>query len=189
MGQEFPSDGNIPSDYTMWQPRLGITWDPNKDGKTVVRASGGIFAARVPGLNLASTRSTNGTISYNASGAARGTVPRPGARLPEHPESRHPPDDAGPPGCLRLQQGLQEPAHVPVQRRGRARGRGLHRGFAPVQLRAHGQHHAVHQPERSSARLAVVDRPRAPMARTASGRSGPSSRRRTASTTGSRWAS
>jgi Carboxypeptidase regulatory-like domain/TonB-dependent Receptor Plug Domain len=66
MGQDFPSDGKIPSDYSMWQPRLGIVWDPKKDGKTVVRASGGIFAARVPGLNLASTRSTNGSISYNA---------------------------------------------------------------------------------------------------------------------------
>ena len=76
MGQEFPSDGNIPSDYSMWQPRLGIVWDPGKDGKTVVRASGGIFAARVPGLNIASVRSTNGTISYTyAAGSAFGTVP------------------------------------------------------------------------------------------------------------------
>ena len=64
-GQEFPSDGKIPSDYAMWQPRLGITWDPTKDGKTVVRANGGIFAARVPGLNLASTRSTNGSLGYD----------------------------------------------------------------------------------------------------------------------------
>ena len=76
MGQAFPSDGNIPSDYSMWQPRLGIVWDPNKDGKTVVRASGGIFAARVPGLNVASVRSTNGTISYTyAAGSAFNTVP------------------------------------------------------------------------------------------------------------------
>jgi Carboxypeptidase regulatory-like domain/TonB-dependent Receptor Plug Domain/TonB dependent receptor len=65
-GQAFPSDGNIPSDKAMWQPRLGITWDPNNDGKTVVRANGGIFSGLVPGLNLASTRSTNGTLSYNA---------------------------------------------------------------------------------------------------------------------------
>jgi hypothetical protein len=65
MGQQFPSDGKLPSDYSMWQPRLGIVWDPNKDGKTVVRASGGIFAARIPGLDIASARSTNGTISYS----------------------------------------------------------------------------------------------------------------------------
>ncbi len=64
-GQEFPSDGKLPSDYSMWQPRLGIVWDPNKDGKTVVRASGGVFAARIPGLDIASVRSTNGTIAYN----------------------------------------------------------------------------------------------------------------------------
>ena len=60
--QTFPSDGEIPSDTQMIQPRLGITWDPSNDGKSVVRASAGIFSARVPGLALASTRSTNGSI-------------------------------------------------------------------------------------------------------------------------------
>ena len=60
--QHFPSDGKIPSDSKMWQPRLGITWDPKGDGKGVVRATAGIFYARVPGLALASTRSTNGTL-------------------------------------------------------------------------------------------------------------------------------
>lgn len=60
-GQEFPSDGEIPSDYDMWQPRLGLTWDPTKDGRTVVRANAGIYYARIPGLVLASSRSTNGS--------------------------------------------------------------------------------------------------------------------------------
>jgi hypothetical protein len=60
--QTFPSNGKIPSDYNMWQPRLGITWDPQGDAKGVVRATAGIFYARVPGLALASTRSTNGTL-------------------------------------------------------------------------------------------------------------------------------
>jgi hypothetical protein len=92
MGQAFPSNGKLPSDYSMWQPRLGIVWDPDKDGKTVVRASGGIFAARVPGLNIASVRSTNGTISYTyAAGSAFGSVPAyPGilnpATLPATPD-------------------------------------------------------------------------------------------------------
>src|SRR4051812_25746150 len=63
--QTFPSDGTIPSDYNMWQPRLGITWDPKGDGRGVVRATGGIFYARVPGLVLASTRSTNGTLGQS----------------------------------------------------------------------------------------------------------------------------
>lgn len=60
-GQEFPSDGTMPSDKSMWQPRLGITWDPTKDGKTVVRANAGLYYARVAGLSFASTRSTNGS--------------------------------------------------------------------------------------------------------------------------------
>ena len=63
--QHFPSDGKIPSDYNMWQPRLGITWDPKGDGKGVVRATAGIFYARIPGLALASTRSTNGSLGQS----------------------------------------------------------------------------------------------------------------------------
>lgn len=62
---EFPSDGTIPSDYSMWQPRLGISWDPKGDAKTVVRLNAGVFYARIPGLNLASSRSTNGSRAQN----------------------------------------------------------------------------------------------------------------------------
>ncbi len=61
-GQRFPSDGTIPSDYDMWQPRLGISWDPKGDGKSVLRANAGLFYARIPGLVLASSRSTNGSL-------------------------------------------------------------------------------------------------------------------------------
>ena len=60
-GQDFPSDGEIPTDYDNWQPRLGIAWDPKGNGRTVVRANAGIYYARIPGLALASTRSTNGS--------------------------------------------------------------------------------------------------------------------------------
>jgi hypothetical protein len=60
-GQVFPSNGEIPSDYSMWQPRLGISWNPNGDGKKVLRASAGLFYGRIPGLALASSRSTNGS--------------------------------------------------------------------------------------------------------------------------------
>ena len=62
----FPSDGTIPSDYQMWQPRVGLSWDPKGDGRTVVRLTGGLFYARIPGLNLASSRSTNGSRAQNA---------------------------------------------------------------------------------------------------------------------------
>ena len=57
----FPSDGNIPSDWHMWQPRIGVSYDPWNDGKTVFRGSFGLYYARIPGLVLASTRSTNGS--------------------------------------------------------------------------------------------------------------------------------
>ena len=58
---EFPSDGRIPSDLDMLQPRLGVAWDVHGDSRTLVRASAGLYHARVPGLNLASSRSTNGS--------------------------------------------------------------------------------------------------------------------------------
>ena len=58
----FPSDGAIPSDVKMVQPRLGMVWDVNGDAKQIVRTSAGLYYARIPGLNLASTRSTNGSI-------------------------------------------------------------------------------------------------------------------------------
>jgi hypothetical protein len=60
-GVDFPSDGSIPSDKKMFQPRLGISWDPRGDGKTVVRLNAGIFYGRIPGLSVASSRSTNGS--------------------------------------------------------------------------------------------------------------------------------
>jgi hypothetical protein len=60
-GQAFPSNGKIPSDYGMWQPRLGIAWDPMGNGHRVLRANAGIYYGRVPGLTLASSRSTNGS--------------------------------------------------------------------------------------------------------------------------------
>src|SRR5882762_4576944 len=44
----FPSDGTIPSDKKMWQPRLGIAWDPNADGRQVLRFNARIYYARIP---------------------------------------------------------------------------------------------------------------------------------------------
>ena len=58
---EFPGDGTIPSDKGMFQPRLGIAYDVKGDGKQVIRANAGLYYARIPGLNLASSRSTDGS--------------------------------------------------------------------------------------------------------------------------------
>jgi hypothetical protein len=60
-GVEFPSNGEIPSDRNMLAPRFGMSWNPGGDGRKVLRANAGIFYGRVPGLTLASSRSTNGS--------------------------------------------------------------------------------------------------------------------------------
>ncbi len=78
-GHTFPSDGNIPSDKMMLQPRLGIAWDPQADGHQVFRLSAGLYHARIPGLNLASVRSTNGSLGQTlfGSSATVGFLPPP----------------------------------------------------------------------------------------------------------------
>ena len=82
-GQEFPGDGTIPSDYKLFQPRVGMSWDPRGDGLSVIRASFGIYNARVPGLNLASSRSTDGsrgqTLFRNSFTGEAGILPPPPA--------------------------------------------------------------------------------------------------------------
>jgi len=88
---EFPSDGTIPSDWKMFQPRLGIAWDVKGDGTDVVRVAAGLYYARIPGLNLASARSTNGSIGQTlAGGSAFGTLPSYGALLPAPATVDHP---------------------------------------------------------------------------------------------------
>ena len=75
----FPSDGTIPSDRKMWQPRLGIAWDPKADGRQVFRFNAGLYYARIPALNLASVRSTNGSLGQTlfGSSATVGFLPPP----------------------------------------------------------------------------------------------------------------
>ena len=86
----FPSDGTIPSDKKMFQPRFGFAYDPRGDGRRVVRGSAGLYYARIPGLNLASSRSTNGSIGMTYfrgvpfPGAYFGPVPGFNAQLPDN---------------------------------------------------------------------------------------------------------
>ena len=58
----FPSNGKIPSDFTMIQPRFGLAWDLRGNGKEVIRLSAGQYNARVAALNFASVRNNNGSI-------------------------------------------------------------------------------------------------------------------------------
>jgi hypothetical protein len=79
----FPSDGTIPSDKKMWQPRFGFAYDPHADGKRVIRGSAGIYYARIPGLNLASSRSTNGSVGMTYSNF-NSAVPALNSQLPDN---------------------------------------------------------------------------------------------------------
>jgi hypothetical protein len=56
----FPSDGTIPSQWSMWQPRLGVAWDVRGNGQSVVRASWGAYYARQNMLSQVGTVTTNG---------------------------------------------------------------------------------------------------------------------------------
>ena len=58
----FPSDGRIPSDLRMFQPRLGLAWDRQGTGREVLRLSAGVYHARLAALNFASVRNNNGSI-------------------------------------------------------------------------------------------------------------------------------
>ena len=76
----FPSDGQIPDDLDNFQPRAGLAWDLAGDGRTVVRANGGSYVARIPMLVFAQHLTTNGAFQQilfrsSAAAAALGPVP------------------------------------------------------------------------------------------------------------------
>jgi outer membrane receptor for ferrienterochelin and colicin len=56
----FPSDGTLPDQKNQWQPRLGFAWDISKEGKSVLRASAGIYYARQNMLSQVGSITTNG---------------------------------------------------------------------------------------------------------------------------------
>ena len=56
----FPSDGTLPDQTKQFQPRLGFAWDISKVGKSVLRASAGIYYARQNMLSQVGSITTNG---------------------------------------------------------------------------------------------------------------------------------
>ena len=76
----FPSDGRIPDDLDNFQPRVGLAWDLAGDGRTVLRANGGSYVARIPMLVFAQHLTTNGAFQQvlfrsSADTLALGPVP------------------------------------------------------------------------------------------------------------------
>jgi Carboxypeptidase regulatory-like domain len=56
----FPSDGDIPSQWKMFQPRIGGAWDIRANGRSVLRANAGIYSARQNMLSQVGSVTTNG---------------------------------------------------------------------------------------------------------------------------------
>jgi hypothetical protein len=56
----FPSDGTIPDQWKQFQPRAGLAWDVNQDGRTLLRASAGVYYARQNMLSQVGSVTTNG---------------------------------------------------------------------------------------------------------------------------------
>jgi hypothetical protein len=59
----FPSNGLVPGYHKAFQPRLGIAWDPWNNGKTIIRANGGVFFGGLPALIIANGTANNGSIA------------------------------------------------------------------------------------------------------------------------------
>jgi hypothetical protein len=60
----FPSDGTLHSPKKEFQPRVGFAWDISKTGRSVLRASYGIFYARQNMLSQVGSITTNGAQQF-----------------------------------------------------------------------------------------------------------------------------
>ncbi len=56
----FPSDGTLPDQWRMFQPRVGFAWDIASNSKSVLRAHWGIYNARQNMLSQVGSLTTNG---------------------------------------------------------------------------------------------------------------------------------
>lgn len=84
----LPQTASIRNDTNEWQPRLGFTWDIFGSGKTILRASSGIFYDRTPGLLLNQAFNSNGNPEVGASFTLNATQIRQAQSV--HPEFVYP---------------------------------------------------------------------------------------------------
>ena len=80
----FPSDGTIPDQWAMFQPRVGATWDVRGDGRSAVRASAGVYYARQNMLSQVGSVTTNG-LQQQTIFASTGNMTAFGAATPAWP--------------------------------------------------------------------------------------------------------
>ncbi|HUR37154.1 MAG TPA: TonB-dependent receptor [Terriglobales bacterium] len=66
----FPSDGTLPDQTKMFQPRLGFSWDMAKNGKSVLRGSAGIYNGRQNMLSQVGSITANGVQQATIAGGA-----------------------------------------------------------------------------------------------------------------------
>ena len=64
----FPSDGTLPNQNKMFQPRVGFAWDVKGKGKSLLRASWGIYNARQNMLSQVGSLTTNGVQQQTIAG-------------------------------------------------------------------------------------------------------------------------
>ena len=93
----------------MFQPRLGFAYDIKGDGKQVVRANAGLYYARIPGLNLASSRSTDGSRGPDAVPQQRGSPRSWGRRRRTASCCRRPPAGPFQPGVFVFDKDFENP--------------------------------------------------------------------------------
>ena len=153
----FPSDGRIPDDLDNFQPRAGLAWNLAGDGRTVLRANGGSYVARIPMLVFAPAPVDQRRVPADPlPQQPRRRGPRPGASH-RQPDRRvdHAAVPAGHPGRRPQPRAA---AHLVVQHRPRPRPGAWRRGERHLRPRADRPPVPLRQPQRPRVRLSVRNR-------------------------------
>ena len=78
----------VPDDKKQWSPRIGLSWDPRNDGKTVIRAGAGLFHDKLVTETLRTiVGGYPGFIATNVANDSRVTN-RPNTFFPNYPTDR-----------------------------------------------------------------------------------------------------